>query len=75
MVAHRTARILRGHLLPRRHAGHVAVIAAAMLSLALGLPARAAGIIASVTDEPGRPLASAVVTVTPSDRAPIPISA
>ena len=52
----------------RRQAWRWAAAASAALVLAGGaVPARAAGIVASVTDESGKPLAEAVVTVTPLD--------
>jgi plastocyanin len=47
-----------------------ALIAAGVALVAGVLPASAAGIVATVTDESGKPLAEAVVTVTPLDNAP-----
>ncbi len=52
-----------------------ASIAAVLAVVAVALPASAAGIVATVTDESGKPLAEAVVTVTPLDDAVVPPAA
>jgi plastocyanin len=60
----------------RRQACRWAACIVALLTLAGGaLPASAAGIVATVTDESGKPLAEAVVTVTPLDDAAVPPAA
>lgn len=55
----------------KRH-GYCWAFIATTLAVVGALPTFAAGIVATVTDESGKPLAEAVVTVTPLDDVPVP---